>query len=48
MGIIDNKKADKAVMTASSEDVLPFKIPYTDFKLLINTFMQDVLVICMG
>ena len=41
MGIIGNEKADKAAKSALSQDILPFKIPYFDFKPLINVLIHE-------
>ena len=41
-GIRGNEEADKAAKEALSLDVLPFKVPFNDFKPLINDFIQDV------
>ena len=42
IGINGNEEADKAVKDALSLDILPFKVPFNDFKLLINSFIQNV------
>ena len=42
VGIGGNEEADKAVNDALSLEVLPFKVPYNDFRPLINTFIQNV------
>ena len=42
IGINGNEEADKAAKEALSLDVLPFKVSYSDFKPLINVFIQDV------
>ena len=42
IGIRGNEEADKAAKEALSLDVLPFKVPFNDFKPLINDFIQDV------
>ena len=42
VGISGNEEADKAAKDALSVDVLPFKVPFTDFKPLINNFTQNV------
>ena len=36
-----NEEADKAANEVLSIDVLPFKVPLTDFKPLNNYFNQD-------
>ena len=42
IGISGNEEADKAAKEALSLDVLPFKVSFSDFKHLINVFIQDV------
>ena len=42
VGISGNEEADKAAKDALSLDVLPFKVPFTDFKPLINNFIKNV------
>ena len=42
IGINGNEEADKAAKEALSMDVLPFNVPFTDFKPLINDFIQDI------
>ena len=42
IGIRGNEEADKAAKEALSLDVLPFKVPFNDFKPLINDIIQDV------
>ena len=42
VGISGNEEADKAAKEALSLDVLPFKVSYSDFKPLIDVFIQDV------
>ena len=41
MGIHGNEHADLAAKSALSQDILPFKIPYSDFKPLINVLLYD-------
>ena len=41
MGIRGNEQADLAAKSAPSQDILPFKIPYSDFKPLINVLLYD-------
>ena len=42
IGISGNEEADKASKDALSLEILPFKIPFSDFKPLINSFIHDV------
>ena len=42
VGISGNEEVDKAAKDALSLDVLPFKVPFTDFKPLINNFIKNV------
>ena len=42
MGIRGNEKADRAAKSALSQDILPFKVPSSDFKHLVNIFTRDV------
>ena len=42
VGISGNEEADKAAKDALSLDILPFKVPFEDFKPLINNFVQNV------
>ena len=42
VGISGNEEADKAAKDALSLDILPFKVPFHDFKPLINNFIQNV------
>ena len=42
IGIASNEEADKAAKDALSFEVLPFKVPFSDFKPLINSFIHDV------
>ena len=42
MGIIGNEKADKAAKSALSQDIFSFKIPYFDFKSLINVLFTII------
>ena len=42
IGIAGNEEADKAAKDALLIEVLPFKVPFSDFKPLINSFIQDV------
>ena len=42
IGIAGNEEADKAAKYALSLEVLPFEVPYSDFKPLINSFIHDV------
>ena len=40
VGISGNEEADKAAKDALSLEVLSFKVPFTDFKPLINNFIK--------
>ena len=42
VGISGNEEADKAAKDALSLEVLSFKVPYNDFKPLINNFIKNV------
>ena len=42
IGINGNEEADKAAKDALSLEILPFKVPCSDFKPLINSFIHDV------
>ena len=42
VGISGNEEADKAAKDASSLEVLPFKVPFSDFKPLMNNFVNNV------
>ena len=42
IGIRGNEEADKAAKDALSLEVLSFKVPYNDFKPLINDFLRNV------
>ena len=42
IGLSGNEEADKAAKDALSLEFLPFKVPFSDFKPLINTFIQNV------
>ena len=42
IGTAGNEEADKAAKDALLIEVLPFKVPFSDFKPLINSFIQDV------
>ena len=42
IGIAGNEEADKAAKDALLIEVLPFKVPFSDFKPLINSFIHDV------
>ena len=42
VGISGNEEADKAAKDALSLEVLSFKVPFTDFKPLINNFIKNV------
>ena len=42
IGISGNEEADKAAKDALSLEVLSFKVPYNDFKPLINDFLRKV------
>ena len=42
IGINGNEEADKAAKDALSVEILPFKVPCSDFKPLINSFIHDV------
>ena len=37
-----NEEADKAAKDALSQDILPFKVPFNDFKPLIKKIIQNV------
>ena len=41
-GISGNEEVDKAAKDALSLDILPFGVPFSDFKPLINNFIQNV------
>ena len=41
-GISSNEEADKAAKDALSLESLPFKVPFEDFKPLINNFIRNV------
>ena len=42
MGIRGNELADRAAKAALNQQVLPFRVPCSDFKPLIYTFVQNV------
>ena len=42
VGISGNEEADKAAKDALSLDILPSKVPFNDFKPLINNFKQNM------
>ena len=42
VGISGNEDADKAAKDALSLESLPFRVPFNDFKPLINNFIQNV------
>ena len=42
IGINGNEEADKAAKDALSLEILPFKVPCSDFKPLINSFIHEV------
>ena len=42
VGRSGNEEADKAAKDASSLEVLPFKVPFSDFKPLINNLVNNV------
>ena len=42
VGISGNEEADKAAKDALSLEILPFRVPFNDFKPLINNFIQNV------
>ena len=42
VGISRNEEADKAATDALSLEILPFRVPFNDFKPLINNFIQNV------
>ena len=42
IGISGNEEADKAAKDALSLEILPYKVPFNDFKPLINKFLQNV------
>ena len=41
IGIAGNEKADKAAKSALNEDILPLKVPYTDFRHQINILIKS-------
>ena len=42
IGISGNEEADRAAKDTLSLEILPFKVPFNDFKPSINKFIQDV------
>ena len=40
VGISGNEEAEKAAKDAFSLEVLPFKVPFSDFKPFINNFIK--------
>ena len=42
LAFLGNEEADRAAKEELSLDVLRFKVPFNDFKPLINDFIQDV------
>ena len=42
IGISGNEEADKAAKDALSLEILPYRVPFNDFKPLINNFIKDV------
>ena len=42
IGISGNEEADKAAKDALSLEILPYKVPFNDFKPIIKKFIQNV------
>ena len=42
IGISGNEEADKAAKDALSLEILPYRVPFNDFKPLINNFIKNV------
>ena len=42
VGISGNEEADKAAKDALSLEILPFRVPFNDFKPSVNNFIQNV------
>ena len=42
IGISGNEEADKAAKDALSFEILPYRVPFNDFKPLINNFIKNV------
>ena len=43
MGIPGNEKADRAAKSALLTDIMPFKVPFTDMKPVVNDFLKTTL-----